>query len=148
MRSSRRLDQQEVLSSLHQLYSATRPRQVLLHEPETAARDRLVAALRRDGYEVLELEEGTDPSRYLGRPQGSLDPFELPDLIIARADAAGFRILSSLRERRERPAVILLADVCDAALQEAASRYGTAYLFQAPMQIEDVRTAAWSLAAP
>ena len=80
------------------------PQTVLLAEPDEALRDQAAAALREDGFEVIEVEDGLELRDYL---EALRIPSRLavPDIIVSETSLPGESALFVLAQLRQRDRV-------------------------------------------
>jgi len=135
----------EVLASL-------RPRRVILVDEDPYSRRPLASVLEEEGYEVTEVSRAEDLYDYLGRPLGTCQPFELPDLVIADMDTlggpSGLDVLAGLRHAERQTPVILLAEDADWEDERKGMEMGASYVFPKSCTTEYLRYAALSLIQP
>jgi DNA-binding NtrC family response regulator len=123
------------------------PARVLLAEDDADMRSLVACALRSDGYEVLEAEDGgrllvaiTDAyADGTGR-----DAFDLVISDVRMPVASGIAVLESLRRANWKTPVILMTAFGDDATRRRAEALG-AILFDKPFDVDDLRTIALNL---
>ncbi len=126
------------------------PLRVLLAEDQPEMRSLLRSALVRDGYEVIEAEDG--PSLIRAIISGLLDEHaRAPDLIITDVRMPGFtglEVLARLRREEWSTPVILITAFGDEALHAEAARLGATCVLDKPFEVEDLRAAVRGLLKP
>jgi CheY-like chemotaxis protein len=123
------------------------PKTVLLAMDDADGRAELAAALRIDEHVVIEVEDGLELWDYLST-HASTRPGPVPDVIIsdlALAGASGLEILERLRARKDMTHFILLALPSEAQLHAAEARPIAAFLYEKPVDVQDIRDALFSL---
>jgi DNA-binding response OmpR family regulator len=124
-----------------------RPR-VLLAEDDQEMRTLLVSTLRRDGYEVLEAQDGKELLGLItdqileakGRPGIDLivSDIRMPGL-------SGMNILAGLRKVDWATPVLLITAFGDKETHTEAKRMGAVAVFDKPFDLDDFRTAVMNL---
>ncbi|WP_224369125.1 response regulator [Hyalangium versicolor] len=126
------------------------PLRILLAEDQPQMRSLLRGALRRDGYEVIEAEDG--PSLLRALVSGLLaEQSRAPDLIITDVRMPGFtglEVLARLRSEEWNTPVILITAFGDEALHAEAARLGANRVLDKPFELEDLRGAVRELLKP
>jgi CheY-like chemotaxis protein len=126
------------------------PLRVLLAEDQPEMRSLVRSALVRDGYEVIEAEDG--PSVIRALIDGLLaDQSRAPDLIITDVRMPGFtglEVLARLRREQWATPVILITAFGDEALHTEAKRLGATRVLDKPFELEDLREAVRGLLKP
>jgi CheY-like chemotaxis protein len=113
---------------------------VLVAEPDAAGRAEIAAALRQDGYEVVEAGDGAELLRRAGETMARLEAASRRAVIIARAETpvfAGEDILGFLTRLGWNIPVILLS----APNGDAASAHGAAAVLGGPVDLDCLRAA-------
>jgi two-component system, response regulator, stage 0 sporulation protein F len=99
-------------------------------------------ALKKDGYEVVELKDGLE---MMNRIQHAFEfPLQLPDLIVMDVlmpRYSGLGILAALRRARWFTPVILMTGLTDDAVFERSKELGAISVFRKPFDIDTLRTA-------
>ena len=119
------------------------PQTILLAEDNLEMRRFLASALRRDGYEVIEVKNGADlVSQVADR---LVQPISLPpvDLIISDQRMPGFtglEILGALRTEDWVTPFVLITAFGGEELREEAQLAGAAAVLDKPFDIDDLRT--------
>jgi DNA-binding NtrC family response regulator len=137
--------------NLKEAWLAMNPPRVLLAEDDTELREFLASALRSDGYDVVEAEDGTELLDALAT--GMLRPAESPSCDIVISDIrmrgkTGLEVLAGLRQTDWSTPVILITGYGDVHTQTEAERLGAAAVFDKPFDIDDLRTAVLNLVKP
>ena len=112
---------------------ATRP--IVIGDAEPEARAHLAAALRQDGYEVLEAENGLEALLYVKRvrPAAVIVTLDLPRV-------AGLEVLRRVRLFDSSIRVVIVGAAARAASAEALAA-GAVAVLQKPVQARDVLAA-------
>jgi CheY-like chemotaxis protein len=126
------------------------PLRVLLAEDQPQMRSLLCAMLIRDGYEVIEVEDG--PSLLGALISGLLEErARAPDLIITDVrmpGLTGLEVLARLRREDWDTPVILITAFGDEALHAEAARLGATRVLDKPFELEELRGAVRELLKP
>ena len=103
-------------------------------------------ALRRDGFEVIEVADGHGLARVADAV--AADEIEICLVIsdIRMPGKSGLAALPTLRRSATAPPVLLITAFGDPATHEAAERLGAAGVMDKPFEIDDLRTVVWYLA--
>ncbi|MCR9165892.1 MAG: response regulator [Nannocystaceae bacterium] len=123
---------------------------VLLAEDDSDMRKLLSGALRRQGYDVIELSNGTDVLSYLGSSTLRPGQFAPPDLVISDVrmpGASGLSILVELRRAGWELPFILCTAFGDDALHSQAAKLGVR-VFDKPFDIPHLVQYAASVQSP
>lgn len=127
-----------------------KPLRVLLADDQPQMRSLMRSALMRDGYEVIEAEDG--PSLILALINGLLsEQTRAPDLIITDVRMPGFtglEVLARLRREDWSTPVILITAFGDEALHKEAARLGAARVLDKPFELEDLRAVVRGILKP
>jgi len=121
---------------------------VVVADDDRDMRDALAAALRRDGYDVVELADGADVLDYMGNCLLHKPP-DPPDLLIADIRMPGFsglQVTAGLR-KIDVP-IILITGFGDATIHAHAERLGAVAVFDKPFEVDDLRTLVCNLVTP
>ena len=126
-----------------------RPRfRVLLAEDDDDTRRMIAAALRQDGYEIIEARTGGELLDYVGSSVLFRDGSPPPDCIVSDVRMPGFTgtgILAGLRDTGcDLPFVVMTAFGNDEARCEA-QQMGADAVFLKPFDIDDLRTVVRNL---
>lgn len=125
------------------------PKRVLLATDDADLRAELVAALEKDQHHVVELDDGLELLDYL-ESAGELQGSTLPSahVVIAALNMpgmSGVALLERLREHRNPLPFIGLAEAGDAPSFARLRALNAAFIFEAPVRLDDVRGALFSL---
>jgi two-component system response regulator (stage 0 sporulation protein F) len=124
------------------------PLRILLAEDDFEMRRFLATALRKDGYEVIEAETGTDLldalTGHLLKPVGPR-PFDLIVSDMRMPGMSGLGILSRLRTQECVTPFILITAFGGYQVRSEALQRGAAAVFDKPFEIEDLRRAIVNL---
>jgi DNA-binding response OmpR family regulator len=130
--------------------TSTRTR-ILVAEDDDEMRHLLVAALRRDGYEIIEARDGTEAVGYLYPLVFGDCTAAPPDLIITDIRMPGWtgiRVLEMVRGGHVPTPVILITAFGAAETHAEARDLGAAGVFDKPFDVDDLRAAVLKLAPP
>jgi two-component system response regulator (stage 0 sporulation protein F) len=123
---------------------------VLLAEDQPEMRRILRRALVRDGYEVVEAEDG--PSLVRALVAGLLSEHaRAPELIISDVRMPGFtglEVLARLRREDWSTPVILITAFADEAVHQEAARLGAVRVLDKPFELDELRAAVRELLKP
>ena len=120
---------------------------VLLAEDDSEMRSLIACALRLDGYDVLEAEDGGRLLVAITDAYTDGDGRDAFDLVISDVRmpvASGLAVLESLRKANWQTPVILMTAFGDDATRARAEALG-AVLFDKPFDVDDLRTIALNL---
>ena len=123
-------------------------RRVLIAEDDEEMRLMLAMTLRRDGFEVTEARNGLELLDQIAPWLAGLEPPVPIDVIISDVQMpcfTGLEILEGLSEVRCKPAVILITAFGDPRTHAAARSLGAAATFDKPFDLDDLRSALFSL---
>jgi DNA-binding response OmpR family regulator len=157
MRRQAALAELEALRARKRLVPWRRGRTLLLVEDDTEMRRMLGAALRRDGFHVIELTNGDDALDWLGPGVLDGDLERLPDLVVSDVRLpyfSGLELLESLKVASRRIPVILITGFPDRELYAQASALGAACVLEKPFDLGELRAAvhvalrAWAAHEP
>jgi DNA-binding response OmpR family regulator len=116
---------------------------ILLAEDDENMRLMLAAALRADGYEVVEARDGGRLLVYLAQAYLSDRAHEAYDLLVTDIRmpiCSGLQILESLRQAHWRTPAVLMTAFGDEQTSTRAEALG-AIMFAKPFDVDDLRTA-------
>lgn len=122
---------------------------VLLADDDKEMRLLLSSVLRKDGYEVVEAQTGTEALDLLSTSLAE-GPSYRYDLIISDVRMpclGGLDVLAGLRETNWVTPVILITAFGGTQTHEEASRWGAAAVFDKPFNVNDLRRVVSSLVA-
>jgi DNA-binding response OmpR family regulator len=136
------------MSSLADLIMALepddQPETVLLAEPDEELRNRAAEALRQDGFDVVEVEDGMELRDYLEAFPGS-PRLSAPDIIVCETSLPGESALFLLAQLRQRDRVtpfILIASPQDPPDDNSCAKLcGADFVLPWPLDIDQLRTA-------
>jgi DNA-binding response OmpR family regulator len=120
---------------------ACRAPRILVAEDDFEMRRFLSAALRKDGYEVAEVDSGDQLLAQLGSALTYDRPFNC-DLIISdirMPGISGLEVLSGLRTYIGSPPVVLITAFGDEKTHAEAERLGALAVFDKPFELDDIR---------
>lgn len=126
-------------------------RQVLLAEDDEDQRAVLVAALKRDGFAVIEARNGLELLDHVAPWLAGKAPPQPIDVIITDIQMpcfTGLEILEGLSELCSRPAVILITAFGDRRTHSLARALGAAAVFDKPLDLDALRGVLSVLGAP
>ncbi len=122
---------------------------ILLADDEADVRHLVARALRKDGYEVVEVEDGSVLLHTLGlslMPASSVRPFDLVISDVRMPRWTGMGVLLSLRHANCAIPFVLITAFGDEETHAEARRLGAAGMLDKPFEIDDLRTLVWNLA--
>ena len=114
---------------------------LLLAEDDFEMRRFLSAALRRDGYEVVEAASGAQLLDSIGPSLAYSSGFDV-DLIISdirMPGLSGLEVLAGLRTYAGAPPIILITAFGDRETHERAEQLGAVAVFDKPFDVDDFR---------
>lgn len=116
---------------------------VLLAEDDEELRWLIASALRKDGFDVIEVENGLALLDQVGF--ALLDSLELDSIDLIISDIrmpgwSGLEVLAGLASAGCRTPVVLMTAFGDAETHAAAKRLGAAAVLDKPFDIEDFRS--------
>jgi len=117
------------------------PPRILVAEDDGEMRSLLLDALRRDGYEVCEAEDG---GRLLAQVADASKPLDLVISDIRMPICTGLAILEAMRRTGLSVPVILMTAFGDQETRALVEGLG-AILFDKPFGMDDLRTAVLNL---
>jgi DNA-binding response OmpR family regulator len=121
---------------------------VLLAEDDDELRELLASTLTKDGYEVIQVADGTGLFDYLSAVhirEGHAEPIDLIVTDIQMPGWTGLQVLQSIRERDWATPVILITGFGNREVHKEASRLGATAFFDKPFDVDDLRTAVLNL---
>ncbi len=125
------------------------PKRVLVASDVDDLRRELALALQKDGHYVVELADGLELLDYLdGSLANGLETLPRPDAIVASltmTGMGGLDLLEALRRLDDRTPFIGLAGPSDTVDFDRMRELGAAYIFEAPLRLDDIREALHSL---
>lgn len=116
---------------------ATSRARVLVAIEDPGLRVQLEETLERDGYVLEAAEDGVELLERLSREESIEDVH----LVIADVELSGFTGLEvlGLTDAAGRPPVLMLVPRGDAAIAQAARRFGAASVLQRPFDVDELR---------
>jgi DNA-binding response OmpR family regulator len=137
--------------SMDEMLLATRPRRILLAEDDKEMRHLLASVLSRDGWQVIEAQDGCELLQYIGSLLlRSRDAIAL-DLVISDVrmpGRSGLDVLAGLRRADWATPFILITAFGSDELHREARRLGAAAVFDKPFEIDELRAAVLRLVPP
>lgn len=128
------------------------PVRVLLAEDDDELRELLAAALRVDGYLVIEASDGEQLTEYLtSQLIGGSDGSDLVDLIISdirMPGPSGLWALALLRQRDWATPFLVITALPDAEQHARARQLGASALLTKPIGLSRFRSVVANLAGP
>jgi CheY-like chemotaxis protein len=121
-----------------------RPPCILVAEDDADIRAMLVAALRSDGYDVVEARTGAELLDHIGSSMLFGTSYPPPDVIISDIRMPGFtglEVLGGLRDADWSTPILLMTAYGDEGTYEEARRMGAEAVFDKPFDIEELRNA-------
>ncbi len=122
---------------------------VLLAEDDEDTRHLVASFLRRDGYEVIEVEDGGSLDFFLGAMYAG--ERERPLLILSdirMPGANGLDVAASVRGLDATVPIVLFTAYADELTRRRAKQLGVSALFQKPFAMEELRRTVIELAPP
>jgi len=118
-----------------------RAERILLAEDDLEMRRFLSLSLRKDGYDVVEVERGDELLAQLSRALTYAAEFNVALIIsdIRMPGITGMEVLAGLRTYAGAPPVILITAFGDAATHAEAERLGAVAVFDKPFDVDDIR---------
>jgi DNA-binding response OmpR family regulator len=116
---------------------------VLLVEDDRDMREMLALVLRKDGFTVVEAEDGDDALEWLGLGALEGEPRRWPALIVSDVCLpylSGLDLLEGLSSVTKRLPVVLITGVRDPATHERAIELGALCVLDKPFQLCDFRS--------
>jgi len=132
--------------------SKKRPRheRILLAEDDPEMRALITSALVRDGFDVVEANDGAELLSHLAEAYVSRGALQF-DLIITdhrMPRVAGLDVLRGLRLSKSAPPVILITAFGGSEMRAVAKSLGAVAVFDKPFQMDDLRTAVHFVFSP
>jgi CheY-like chemotaxis protein len=116
---------------------------VVVAEDDRELRTLLVMALGRDGYDVVELEDGDALLEFVNFVGGFGHPAGLPALILTDVrmpGCSGLHLMSVARARGVKCPIVILTGFADATLQKMADQFGDTTVLRKPQPLEVIRS--------
>ncbi len=123
------------------------PARILLAEDDYEMRDLVASALRKDGYDVVDIPDGGRLLVQIAESYLGGRPYDAYDLVISDVRmpvCSGLQILEGLRRARWTAPVILMTAFGDEQTRTRAHMLD-AVLFDKPFDVDDLRTAVLNL---
>jgi CheY-like chemotaxis protein len=137
--------------SMDEMLLATRPRRILIAEDDKEMRHLLASVLSRDGWQVVEAQDGCELLKHIGSLLlRSPDAISL-DLIISDVrmpGRSGLDVLAGLRRADWATPYILITAFGSDGVHREALRLGASAVFDKPFEIDDLRAAVVQLVPP
>lgn len=136
------------VSGAYPVLERSSPRTVVVAADDEVLRERLRDELARDGYRVVEAEEGAEVLDYYALTELNPHRFPHPDLVVAEVQMSGVdgvTLLGGLRERGVTTPFILLAPKNDPQAYEMAERLDVEFVFEEPVSCDELCEAVASL---
>lgn len=136
--------------TLRQAAIAMARRRVLLAEDDADIRSLLAWALRDDGFEVVEAEDGAQLLERIHEAAGSEEQDQLPDVIVTdirMPRVSGLEALERLRSGGVSIPVLVVTAHGDAVTVRRAERLGASAVLRKPIDLDDFLTAVLHYAA-
>jgi CheY-like chemotaxis protein len=114
---------------------------VLVADDDDALRGLIAAALRREGFDVVEATTGVECVGYAQPWTFRGNPVEPPDIIVSDVRMpgwSGFEALRILRAGSSPPPMILMTAFASPDAHDLAAQLGAAHLFDKPFEIDDL----------
>jgi CheY-like chemotaxis protein len=133
---------------------STRTARILLAEDDTEMRKLLAWGLERDGYEVVEAENGLElleylePSLFTARTSGKISEFDLVISDIRMPGLSGLEVLAGVRKRDKATPMILITAFGDPMTHKEAKELGASAVIDKPFDIDALREIIRSIIPP
>jgi len=117
---------------------------ILLVEDDADMREMLAAALRRDGYTVIEAADGDDAIEWLGLGALEGEPRRSPAVLVSDICLpylSGLDIVEGLSLAMKRVPIVMITGFGDAATHARARELGAICVLDKPFQLSDFRNA-------
>ena len=111
-------------------------RTVLLVEDEVDTRELLCRALEREGYTCIPAEDAA--SALARAKEAEFIDVVVTDIVMARDDRAGLRLLEELRDARVHAPVVVITAYADVEKVKAALNGGAAHLLEKPFRASEL----------
>lgn len=118
-------------------------RRLVLADDDQDLRETLALAMRREGYDVVELEDGWQLLVYLATHMLHDGERSSVDLVISDVrmpGKSGLDVLAGVQWGRHPPAFILITAFADAQTRAEAWRLGATALVTKPFTLDEMRT--------
>jgi len=136
---------QQVLSTiddvLDMVLMQAHPPSILLGEDDDALREVIAAALRADGYDLVEARSGVDLIRAIHRIDSAMLPLDLIITDVLMPGFTGIEALEYLRYIGSQVPVIVMTGSRDPRMCAEARDLDARVVFQKPFALDDLRDA-------
>lgn len=122
---------------------------VLVADDDSQVRHLVARALRKDGYEVVEVADGSELLHVLGSSLMSASSIPAFDLVISDIRMPGWTgmgVLLSLRNADWALPFVLITAFGDDETHKEARRLGASATLDKPFEMDDLRKLVWHLA--
>jgi len=125
--------------------TTTRSAKVLLAEDDTEMRKLLAWGLQKDGYEVVEAENGLElleylePSLFYPPTSGRIPEYDIIISDIRMPGLSGLEVLAGVRKRDKATPVILITAFGDETTHKEAKELGASAVIDKPFDIDALR---------
>jgi len=128
--------------TLETAWQLSRSARVVLAEDDRALRSMLAEELRKDGYQVIEAEDGTQLVERIREwlVERRAEPIDLVVSDNRMPGWSGLTVLRSLRQRDWAIPVVLITAFGDEEFHREARELGAAAVFDKPFDVDDLRT--------
>jgi DNA-binding response OmpR family regulator len=134
-----------ILNSIHFAPSVLdSPPTILLAEEDESLRDALATELSREGFQVVEVEDGMEAEDYLGLTSLQGGHLPCPSMIVSDVSlsgSSGLELLSHLRAMNVHTPFIFINAVETPAFYEQTEGLDASYVLPRPIQLEDLKRA-------
>ena len=123
------------------------PPRVLVADDDAGLHRLVSAAVRADGYEVVEARDGAEILSQLGSVAATPRdrPFDLIISDVRMPGLSGLELLAGLRDTDLETPFVLITAYGNRELTDEAYRLGADAVFQKPFDVDDLRTAVVNL---
>jgi two-component system response regulator PrrA len=126
------------------------PKTVLVAEEDDDVREGLMEELKKEGYRVVGLEDGLELRDYLEAAYSQDSTVSAPAVVITDATlpgVGGIEVCEELHAHEMWPPFIVLANHDELEVFEAAERAGADFVFDKPIDVEELRNVVSWLAS-
>ena len=116
---------------------------VVVAEDDAELRELLAMALRRDGYDVVTLEDGDELLDFVNFAGRFGKTAGLPALILSDLQmpgCSGLHLMSVARARGVKCPIVILTGFADASLLRIAAQFGDTTVLRKPQPLEVIRS--------
>lgn len=120
---------------------------VVVVDDDDELRHLLVTALKLDGFRVVDFDDATRASEYIGASSRRPDLFEVPDLVITdllMPESSGFELIGDITHLVRCVAITAFGDD---EVHQAAMRRGATWTINKPIQLSALRELVGRLTA-